>query len=359
MKKICSKTRCGQNRTYLATFPTADGRPARRCLRIAALLGLTLCVAVAARAADLRILIPLYAYPMWYQPSVYLWDDVARAASKVPITAIINPASGPGANFPNSDYARGLADLAAGGVTIAGYVHSSYGARDLDAVKYDVDQYTNSPLVTAIFVDEAASETNELGYYRELYAHIHARTNFSTVIVNPGCPIAEEYLRQRAADTAVIFENQRGWSSYVPDAYVSNYPARCFSALVHSCADTETMRRNVDLSAHRNIGWIYVTDDILPNPWDTLPPYWSALIEHVAEYRNIRATAIAAANGGVTVTFTTVSNRTARVEWRDALSAADWTPLTGDLIPTGAVIEATDTGAGAAARFYRLRLLQP
>lgn len=323
------------------------------------MLGLTLCAAVAARAADLRIFIPLYAYPMWYQPADYLWDDVARAASKVPITAIINPASGPGADFPNSDYARGLADLAAGGVTIAGYVHSSYGARDSDAVKHDVDQYTNSPLVTAIFVDEAASGTNALAYYQDLYAHIHARTNFSAVIVNPGTPIAEAYLRQGAADTAVIFEDQTGWSNYVADAYVTNYPARCFSALAHSCADAEAMRRNVDLAAHRNIGWIYVTDDNLPNPWDTLPPYWSALIEHVAAYRNLRATDIAVSSGAVTLTFSAVSNRPARAEWCEALPATNWTPFTGILTPTGNVVEATDTGGGATARFYRLRLLPP
>lgn len=330
---------------------------ARLRSRLSIVFGLALCAA--AHAADLRILIPLYAYPQWYQPANYIWDDVARAAVQVPIMAVINPDSGPGADFPNSDYAHGLADLAAGGVTIAGYVHSSYGARDPAAVKSDIDQYTNSPLVTAIFIDEAASDTNALSYYQDLYAHVHARTNFSAVILNPGAPIAEAYLRLHAADTAMIFEDRTGWPSYVVDAYVSNYPARCFSALVHGCADAETMRRNVDLAAHRNAGWIYVTDDNLPNPWDTLPPYWRALLEHVAAYRNLRATGIAVSNGAATLTFSAVSNRPACVEWSGALPATNWTPFTGILTPTGNVVEATDTGGGAAARFYRLRLLQP
>ncbi|MBD2202462.1 VCBS repeat-containing protein [Calothrix sp. FACHB-1219] len=45
-------------------------------------------------ASNLNILLPLYAYPNWYSSS-YLWDDVAAANAKVPITAIINPNHGP------------------------------------------------------------------------------------------------------------------------------------------------------------------------------------------------------------------------------------------------------------------------
>lgn len=335
-----------------AGCPPTSGQSRLVFLFVFALLG------AAVHAADIRILIPLYAYPEWYRPASYIWDDVARSASRVPITAVINPDSGPGAGFPNSDYARGLADLAAGGVTIAGYVHSSYGLRDLQEVTHDVDQYTNSPLVTAIFVDETAPDTSSLAYYRDLYTHIHSRMNFSAVIVNPGTPIAEEYLSQGAADTAVVFENDTGWSNYVADAYVTNYPANRFSVLVHGCPDDEAMRRDVDIAVHRNVGWIYVTDDGLPNPWDSLPPYWDALVDHVAAYRSLRATGIAVTNGTVKLTFSAVSNRPSRVEWRSALTAAAWAPLTGALTPTGTVIEATDAST-AAARYYRLRLLQP
>lgn len=32
----------------------------------------------------------------------------------------------------------------------------------------------------------------------------------------------------------------------------------------------------MDLAKKRNAGYVYVTNDDLPNPWDTLPPsgYW-------------------------------------------------------------------------------------
>lgn len=312
-------------------------------------------------AVDLRVLIPLYSYPQWYTPAAYLWDDVARGAtqSQVPVTAIINPNNGPGVGFPNSDYARGLSDLATGGVTIVGYVYSSYGARAPADVKSDIDHYTNSALVTGIFVDEVASDTNALAYYQDLYTHIHAHSNFTTVIVNPGTTIAEAYLSQHAADSAVVFEDKKGWTNYVTDAYLTNYPPYCFAMLVYGCAGTEAMRSNVDLAVHRNIGWVYVTPDTLPNPWDTLPAYWSALLDHAAAYRNLRVTGIAATTSTVALTFATVSNRTAQVEWAHALPASNWAFASAPLVSTGTVLAVAVTNTVAPTGFYRLRLLPP
>lgn len=331
-------------------------RPRANAPWVAALLGALLLVE-AAGAVDLGILIPLYSYPNWWQPSTYLWPQVAQAGARVPITAIIDPANGPGANFPNIDYQHGLADLAASGVKMVGYVYTSYGTRSNALVKGDIDQYTNSPFISGIFVDETASGTNKLAYYQDLYTYIHARTNFTTVIVNPGIQIAQEYISRPAADTAVIFEYDTGWTNYVPDVYVTNYPASRFSMLVYGCAGAETMRTNVDLAVQRNVGWVYVTDDILANPWDTIPSYWSNLVDHVAAYRNLRATGIAATTNSVSLTFSTVSNRSARVEWSSIIPANNWTPATAALLPTGTVLQATDTNRPSGTRFYRLKML--
>lgn len=326
-------------------------------------LHLALSAAIATNAlggVDLQVLIPLYSYPSWYQPSSYIWDDVGRAGSRVPTTAIINPDNGPGPGFPNSDYSHGMADLASAGVKIVGYVYTSYGARDLATVKSDIDQYTNSPLVTGIFLDEAASATNQLAYYQDLYAYIHARTNFMTVILNPGTQTTPEYLTQSAADTAVIFESGTGWREYVPDPYVSSLPANHFAALAYDCGSAEAMRTNVDLAVHRNIGWVYVTTGNLPNPWDALPPYWDNLVDYVAAYRELRATSITATNGNLSITFSAIPNRPAHVEWAPNLPSTNWTPATGTLVPTGTVLTVlADTNLAAAKRFYRLRLSPP
>ena len=88
-----------------------------------------------APAADVRILVPLYSYPAWYAPAAYVWDDVAAAAARVPVTAIINPDSGPGGGPPNSDYEHGLAEQRVAGVVLLGYVATGYGARPAADVK--------------------------------------------------------------------------------------------------------------------------------------------------------------------------------------------------------------------------------
>ena len=38
-------------------------------------------------------------------------------------------------------------------------------------------------------------------------------------------------------------------------------------------------------AAANNVGWIYVTDDTLNNPWDTLPGYFEALVAAAAAMR--------------------------------------------------------------------------
>ena len=144
-----------------------------------------------APAAYVRILVPLYSYPAWYAPAAYVWDDVAAAAARVPVTAIINPDSGPGGGPPNSDYEHGLAELRAAGVVLLGYVATGYGARPAADVKADIDLYDAYFDVAGIFLDEADNTTNGLAYYADLYAYIHARSNLHEVVVNPGINTAE------------------------------------------------------------------------------------------------------------------------------------------------------------------------
>ena len=322
-----------------------------------AALVLALLARSAAVAADLRILIPLYADPQWYNPPAYVWDDVAAAGTNVPIVAIINPENGPGAGFPNADYVHGMNDLNAGGVTMLGYVYSSYGARATSVIRADIDAYSSNALIRGIFVDEVASSTNFVGYYADVYAYIHSKSNMATVVLNPGTHLAEEYVSRPAGDVAVLFENDAGWAGYVPDPYVAHYPASRFAVLSYDVATADGMRTNVDLAVQRNAGWIYVTDRAGANPWDGIPSYWQQLVEWVAAYRRVRATAIAADSQAARVSFQTLSNRPYRIESAtNLLASAAWTSLTATAVSTSNVVQACDTNTSVSAKYYRLRL---
>jgi hypothetical protein len=236
------------------------------CRQTAWLVAGWLSLAGMAHAVDLRIMIPLYSYPSWYSPANYIWDDVAAAAHAVPVTAIINPNNGPDGGPPNSDYVVGLNELRTNGVTILGYVYTSYGSRDTNTVKADIDLYDQYYNLHGIFLDEVASGTNQLAYYGQLYDYIKTKPKLRVVVTNPGTQQNETYLARPATDTTVIFENGSGWNSYTHDAYLTNYPANRFAALVYNCSSATVMRGNVDYAARRNVGYIYVTNDGGSNP---------------------------------------------------------------------------------------------
>ena len=231
----------------------------------------------------MSILIPLYNYPITWDTTQYIWDEVAAANSSVPIVAIINPNNGPDGGPPNSDYQYAMNDLRSAGVKMLGYVLTDWGNRPIEAAKADVDLYANHFNVNGIFLDEAASGTDKLGYYSELYSYIKSKPGLSQVVINPGINVAEGYVSQPASDTAVIFEHQTGWQTYTPDPYVWNYPAQRFSMMAYEVPDVATMHSYVDLARARNIGYVYVTNDGGGNPWDTLPTYWGELVAYVAQ----------------------------------------------------------------------------
>src|SRR5262245_28411723 len=91
-----------------------------------------------ARADQVTALVPAYFYPTWWSGSP--WDDLNKAAAKIPIEAIMNPASGPGADV-NTDYVAAVGALQNAGGKVIGYVSTGFGARSAADVKADINAY--------------------------------------------------------------------------------------------------------------------------------------------------------------------------------------------------------------------------
>ena len=129
----------------------------------------------------------------------------------------------------------------------------------------------------------------ELVYLEDVRAGVSGMAKLACLMRNlVSCGGAYRELSAGAGDTAVIFENGSGWPGYVPDAYVRNYPAKRFAMLAYSVADTATMRSYVNLARARNVGYVYITNDGGANPWDTLPTYWAAFVDYVAQGNGIQ-----------------------------------------------------------------------
>jgi len=244
---------------------------------------IALATAGSCLAGDMQILFPLYSYPNWYSPSSYIWDDIAAANATVPITAIIDPANGPGGSGPNSDYLHGMADLAAGGVKMIGYVSTSYGTRPLSSIESDIDLWASSfPGVTGIFLDEESNDPSKLSFYQAIHDYILTKSSLTTIVANPGTNTPESYISAPTANTTVLFENGSGWGGYATDSYVANYPRPDFAAVFYNLSTTAQMQAAVDLAQQRNFGYVFATDATGANPYDTLPSYWTAETSYVA-----------------------------------------------------------------------------
>ncbi len=64
---------------------------------------------------------------------------------------------------------------------------------------------------------------------------------------------------------------------YTPLAWTPVDPMKIWH-IIYSASDVATMQQIVELSKTRSAGYVYVTDDVLANPYDTVPAaeYWAA-----------------------------------------------------------------------------------
>jgi hypothetical protein len=233
----------------------------------------TMLTMFAAHAEALGIMVPAYFYPS----SGDYWDSLDFAASRAPLIAIMNVNSGPGTSR-DSAYVQALAKLHLAGGKVTGYVYTSYGTRPLADVEADIDLYLSFYAVDRFLIDEMASDenTNHLDYYAAIYQYIKAKgTNYS-VTGNPGSNTQEDYITRPTTDSLALFENDgTNYPSFTPSSWVAKYPAWQFVHVPYDVATATTMSNYVGLAVSRNAGWIYITDAMFPNPYDTLPSYWT------------------------------------------------------------------------------------
>ena len=101
------------------------------------------------------VIVPLYTYP-----TSSTWNTMVKVKTdypSVPTIVIINPASGPGSS-KDSNYSDGIKKLQAAGISVLGYVHTSYSSKTASAVKADIDKYRSYyPSIDGIFFDEMAN----------------------------------------------------------------------------------------------------------------------------------------------------------------------------------------------------------
>ena len=210
-----------------------------------------------------QLIIPMYIYPGTE------WEIVAGVDEGGII--IMNPNSGPGDSV-NVDYILAVTNARAAGFLVLGYVHTSYGARNSSTVKAEVDLYESFYKIDGIFFDEVSTSANDIPYFADVSDYVYGVNGSYVVVLNPGTVPDEGYMR--VADIIMTFEQTYLYynESYFAPSYADNYPASKFAHLVHSTPPAD-WRSALEMSFERNARYVFITDDVMPNPWDTLPPY--------------------------------------------------------------------------------------
>jgi hypothetical protein len=209
---------------------------------------------------------------------------------------VANVLNGP--DYEKKDYWTDVIQRAhASGIRVLGYVATGYlgstGIRTrlgstapadwMAQIQQDIDGWYKfyGGHIDGIFFDEghnACGPGARSEEWVDLYRHAnwYAKVNHpgAQTVINPGTTVPQCY--ENAADVLLTFEN-----SYA--AYVGNYSALnwtpsnpykiwhiIYGASLDQLADALSMSRS------RGAGYVYVTDDVLDNPYDSIPEslYW-------------------------------------------------------------------------------------
>ncbi|QDV35057.1 spherulation-specific family 4 protein [Tautonia plasticadhaerens] len=225
--------------------------------------------------ARLQLLVPAYFYPAG--PGLVEWERLFEAASRVPIVAVANPASGVGER-PDPEYVAIIDRAARSGVTVVGYVFTKYGQRPAAEVREEVDRWVDFyPGIRGIFLDAQANQAAFVDHYAALASHVRGAIDDALVVTNPGTTCDEGYADPRVSDVIVIYEGVSGFDRFQLPGWADRASGVRFAALPHQVDAPERMRDYLHLADRRGIDLVYVCG----SGFDRLPEFWEDQVESV------------------------------------------------------------------------------
>lgn len=244
---------------------------------------------------NMRILLPLYIYPTAQDAddpeNAYRRAGRAIASTGGRTDVVINPANGTDATSPpNSDWVTGLGQLReeAGGSfalrNMYGYVFTTYGDRDINTIKAEIDGYFLlwGSFIGSIFFDEVSNDASKLAYYQEIVNYVRSKSAEARVILNPGVNPIDSFADLAGPEVSIVtFENLSVlWPGTNPSAIqaASSMP-RKWSALVINEPNRGAIRDILLKAKERKFGNVFVTNY---TDYNQLPDYFDTLVSLVA-----------------------------------------------------------------------------
>jgi len=271
-------------------------------------------VAVAGSVIAQKVAVPAYINPL-LDPNA--WAQLATSSPASMGFAVANVINGPDYT-PFDEWSQVIQSVSASGVKVVGYVDTGYlgttgqrtrlGSTDpvdwMSQIQHDVDTWYRfyGSSLSGIFFDQTQNACGPTqgsnawaDQYQRLSDNVERLYPGSVTVLNPGIAVPQCY--ETASDVIVTFEGS--YASYVGDPSAANpYTPLSWTPvdpqkiwhIVYDAPDVTTMANTVALSETRGAGYIYVTDDVMANPYDTLPPvdYWAAELAAVLSLPDLK-----------------------------------------------------------------------
>lgn len=236
----------------------------------------------ASDADAVKLFVPAYFYPAG--EGRVLWNRLLAGSKQTPIVAIANPDSGPG-KAVDANYRELIREAQSTPLQIIGYVTHSYGKRPVSAIKGEIDSWLYFyPEIRGIFFDEQSSQPGEAAAALEVFAYARSRISGGTFVSNPGVPCAREYLSGHDAPASCMFEHQDAFDKFQPPEWVHDLGRDKLVILLYNLKGADAMRTQLREAIRKRGGLIYITDRVMPNPWDGLASYFDDELAALEEY---------------------------------------------------------------------------
>lgn len=238
-------------------------------------------------------IMPFYMYPG------SVWTDLINAKKanpSVPMIAIINPDNGPVESYsgglnPDPTYQSYVSQLHAVGITVIGYVATNYAQHNGYTVSTanaegQIDDYYNWYNVDGIFFDEMDyyNDSGSVTYYQTLTTYVHGKKANQITIGNPGTATLAMYVANGCADIITPYE---GSGNPLPSGPTINSLTTALGGTaadwgIFVYAQSTAPTQSYITSLVGDIAWIYCTDAVLPNPYNTESSYYLTTIQKPA-----------------------------------------------------------------------------
>jgi hypothetical protein len=236
------------------------------------------------QATTMQIGVPAYFGPDAINCKTNCTWAQLQAGSAAVRLAVFNPNSGPGTSR-DLGYVHTVQVSQTAGVNMIGYVPTNYEKRSIQQVTADIDRYFEWYKVDGIFLDEVSNTDcgKTLDYYYKLHRYIKEEKSRNTfVVLNPGTNTLSCFLT--VSDILVTFEGDyTAYLNWKPAGWETETTPDRFWHIIHTTPQPN-LAAVIASARTRHVGWIYITPDVMANPYDTLPapPYWNAELSAVS-----------------------------------------------------------------------------